>query len=219
MLTGGDSKTRFGVAFATAIFACVILSPVTGLAETQAETCDTMEDFGLDVLKLKSSGVSEADIQQGLNLAEDNPLYSMVTRIYSSDQVNAEYVLADARLQCMLLFFGAPDDGTRGSTGDQVDPSLTGEDWVKACTKDEWIKDLKKARGLATMTRQWDANEGQSNKLIAQLWVLKDKVADPRSDADSLLSDAGFKPSPFQSDILLAATRCVQTIIWKESDN
>lgn len=142
-------------------------------------------------------------------MAEDNPIYHMISRIYSSDRVTAEYVLADARMQCAIMFIATPDDGSRPSTGSGIDPTLSTIDWIDACTRDKWISDWKKARGEGTMAKDWDEHPNQGKELAAFLLDKRDLIGRLDYRAKDLDHDPLAKVTPFKSDIANAGMACV----------
>lgn len=183
--------------------------PVAAFGATQAETCNQLEDVALAIIRAKKAGVTEPAVRQEIDVPEDNPLYHIITRIYSSDAVTQEYVLADAGLQCSMMFIFQEDDGSRGSTGDGVELSLPPTAWLEACTKLEWIKGNRKIRAEGTLIGVWESNPGQANEISAYLWSKKDEINTGDFDYEDALADPAANMTEFKRDTLLKAISCV----------
>lgn len=193
----------------TLALAAVWWQPLPAAAATQAEICDAMEDFALDVLDLKKAGADEGSIIRAMDLQPEHPFYGIISRLYSSDGATPEYALADARLQCLMLFM-FEDDGSRRKTGDGIDPSLAPTNWIAACTKDEWLNLWRKARGTGTMNKTWDANEAEAVALVDLLWENRAAAADITFDLEGIKTLQGIRYTDFVRDIGLPAISCLR---------
>ena len=160
----------------------------------------------------------ETAVRQQVNVPQDNPIYSMITRIYSTDNVTEEYVLADARLQCAMLFLFEEDDGTRKRTGSSVNNNLPAEEWIAACSKQEWINKNRKIKGEGTLLSIWNRNPTEAKDLAEYFWPKKDLINMGEFSIEDALDDPLASLTDFKKEIIGASLACVTTRIWNEAN-